>query len=102
MREVNAHIRWPAAVLGAAVVGGVAYGLLARGFQIGELVSGGTAAWLPTAVVSLLMLTGGALLLKVVHGTRSRTAAAALAMASATGGFIALELFIAWVVKQLA
>jgi len=97
----SAAVNWNRAILGAAVIGGVAYGILARGFQVGEPLAGGIAAWLPTAIVSLLMLLMGVLLLRVLRTGPARTAAAALAAAPASGGIIALEIFIVWGVSQL-
>ena len=94
-------INWTAAVLGAAVLGGVVYGILARGFQIGEPVEGGLTGWLPVGVVSIGMLLLGLALLRVFQTIGLRTAAAAFAAAPATGGLIALEIFGAWAVSQL-
>jgi hypothetical protein len=94
-------INWTAAVFGAAVLGGITYGILARAFQIGEPVEGGVAGWLPAGIVSIGMLLVGLGLLRAVRTSGLRTAAAALAAAPATGGLIVLEIFIAWAVSQL-
>jgi hypothetical protein len=93
-------INWPAAVFGAAVLGGIVYGILARGFQIGEPVEG-VGGWLPVGVVSIGMLLCGLGLLYFSRTSRLRTAAAAIAAAPATGGLIALEIFVVWAVSQL-
>jgi hypothetical protein len=38
--ETPESINWTAAVLGAAVLGGIVYGILSRGFQISEPIEG--------------------------------------------------------------
>lgn len=93
-------INWTAAVFGAAVLGGVVYGILVRGFQISEPVEG-VAGWLPVGVISIGMLLLGLALLRVFRTSRLRTAAAAIAAAPATGGLIALEIFVVWAVSHL-
>jgi hypothetical protein len=93
-------INWTAAVFGAAALGGVVYGILARGFQISEPVEG-VAGWLPVGVISVGMLLLGLALLRTFRTGRLRTAAAAIAAAPATGGLIALEIFVVWAVSQL-
>jgi hypothetical protein len=99
VRSKSNPIDWTAAVFGAAVLGGVVYGILARGFQISEPVDG-VAGWLPVGVVSIGMLLLGLALLRVFRTSRLRTAAAAIAAAPATGGLIALEVFVVWAVSQ--
>jgi hypothetical protein len=101
VRARSDAINWTAAVFGAAVLGGTCYGILARGFQIGEPVEGGAMGWLPAGVVSIGMLLLGLGLLRVFRTSGLRTAAAAITAAPATGGIIALEIFIAWVVSQI-
>lgn len=93
-------INWTAAVFGAAALGGIVYGVLARGFQISEPVEG-VAGWLPVGVISIGMLLLGLALLRSFRTSRLRTAAAAIAAAPATGGLIALEIFVVWAVSQL-
>ena len=88
------------AVIGAGVLGGITYGILARGFQIGDPVEG-VAGWLPVGVMSIGLLLLGLALLRVYRIGGLRTAAAAIAAAPATGGLIALEIFIVWAVSQL-
>jgi hypothetical protein len=99
--EQSNTVRWHHAVVGAAVIGGVVYGILARGFQVGEPLSGGVVAWLPAAVASLAMLVVGTLLVRVLRTPRLRTVAAAVAVAPATGGIILLEVFVVWAVSEL-
>ena len=93
-------INWTSAVFGAGALGGITYGILARGFQIGEPVEG-VAGWLPVGVVSIGLLLLGLVLLRVFPTGGLRTAATAIAAAPATGGLIALEVFIVWAVNQL-
>ena len=94
-------INWTAAVFGAAALGGIAYGILARGFQIGKPIGDGVAGWLPVGVASIGMLLCGLGLLYFSRTSLLRTAAAAIAAAPATGGLIALEIFVVWAVSQL-
>ena len=94
-------INWTAAVFGAAALGGIAYGILARGFRIGKPVGDGVAGWLPVGVVSIGMLLCGLGLLYFSRTSLLRTAAAAIGAAPATGGLIALEIFVVWAVSQL-
>ena len=91
---------WTAAVFGAAVLGGIVYGTLARGFQIGEPVEG-VAGWLAVGVVTIAMLLCGFGLLYFAKSGRLRTVAAAIAAAPATGGLVAFEIFAVWAVSQL-
>ena len=99
--ERSKDIRWNYAIVGAAIIGGVAYGILARGYQVGEPLSGGVVAWLPAAIVSVAMLVLGTFLVRVLQSPRTRTIAAAVAAAPATGGIILLEIFVVWAVSQL-
>jgi drug/metabolite transporter (DMT)-like permease len=99
--ERSKEIRWNYAIVGAAIIGGVAYGILARGYQVDEPLSGGVVAWLPAAIVSVAMLVLGTVLVRVLRSPRTRTLAAAVAVAPATGGIILLEIFIAWAVSHL-
>jgi hypothetical protein len=93
-------INWTAAVFGAAVLGGIVYGILARGFQISEPVEG-VGGWLPVGVISIGMLLLGLALLRFFRASQLRTAAAAIAATPATGGLVALEIFVIWAVSQL-
>jgi hypothetical protein len=95
------QIDWKRAVFGAAVLGGIAYGILARGFQIGEPVASGAMRWLPVGVATMAMLLCGFGLLYFANSGRLRTVAAAIAAAPATGGLIAFEIFTVWAVSQL-
>ena len=52
-------VNWRTAVFGAAVLGGLVYGILARGFQRGEAVQDGVAGWLPVGIVTIGMLVFG-------------------------------------------
>jgi hypothetical protein len=94
-------VNWTTAVFVAAVMGGIIYGILARGFQISEPFEGGIAGWLPVGIVSIGMLLFGLVLLRLCRTSRSRTAAAAIAATPATGGLIAFEIFAVWAVSQL-
>lgn len=95
------QIDWKVAVFGAAVLGGMAYGILAHGFQIGQPVASGAAGWLPVGVATIAMLLCGFGLLYFAKSGRLRTVAAAIAAAPATGGLIAFEIFAVWAVSQL-
>jgi hypothetical protein len=94
-------VNWRTAVFGAAVLGGFVYGVLARGFQLGEPVQDGVAGWLPVGIVTIGMLVLGLAALHLAHTSRFRTVAAAIAAAPATGGIVALEIFIVWAVNQI-
>jgi hypothetical protein len=94
-------VDWTAAIFGAAVLGGIAYGILARGFQIGTPIGNGGAGWLPVGIVTIGMLALGMVIFRLSRTTRFRTAGAAIAVAPATGGIIALEIFITWGVSQI-
>jgi hypothetical protein len=94
-------VNWTTGVFGAAVLGGIIYGILARGFQIGEPVRGGIAGWLPVGIISVGMLLLGLALLRLCRTSKSRTVAAAIAATPATGGLLALEIFAVWAVTQL-
>lgn len=96
----SAPINCTTAVFGAAAIGGIAYGILARAFQIGEPVEGGIVGWLPVGVVTIGLLVCGLGLLYFSRTSRLRTFAAAIAAAPATGGLIALEIFVVWMVSQ--
>lgn len=94
-------VNWTAAIYGAAVLGGVAYGILARGFQVGAPIGNGVAGWLPVGIVTIGMLALGMVTFRLSGTRRFRTAGAAIAAAPATGGIIALEIFIVWGVSQI-
>jgi hypothetical protein len=91
-------VNWTAAIFGAAVLGGIAYGILARGFQVGAPIGNG---WLPVGIVTVGMLAFGMVIFRLSGTSRFRTAGAAIAVAPATGGIVALEIFIAWGVSQI-
>jgi len=94
-------VNWTAAIFGAAVLGGIAYGILAGGFQVGAPIGNGVAGWLPVGVVTVGMLALGTVIFRLSDTSRFRTAGAAIAVAPATGGIIALEIFLAWRVSQI-
>ena len=98
----SAPINWAAAVFGAAAIGGIAYGILARAFSDRRTSSeGGIVGWLPVGVVTIGLLVCGLFgLLYFSRTSRLRTFAAAIAAAPATGGLIALEIFVVWMVSQ--
>ena len=82
-------------------MGGITYGILARGFQVGAPIGNGGAGWLPVGIVTVGMLAFGIVIFRLSGTSRFRTAGAAIAVAPATGGIIALEIFIAWGVSQI-
>jgi hypothetical protein len=86
-----AAVDWTAAVFGAAVLGGIAYGILARGFQVGQPIQNGVAGWLPVGIVTFGMLAVGLVIFRQSRTSRFRTVGAALAAAPATGGIIARD-----------
>jgi hypothetical protein len=81
--------------------GGIAYGMLARGFQIGGPTHNGVAGWLPAGIVTIGMLALGFAVFRLARTSQLRTVGAAIATAPATGGILALEIFIAWGVSRL-
>ncbi len=80
-------VDWRTAVFGAAV--------------LGEPVQDGVAGWLPVGIVTIGMLVLGLGALHLSHTRRFRTVAAAIAAAPATGGIVAIEIFIVWAVNQI-
>ena len=79
----------------------VTSGILARGFQIGGPTHDGVAGWLPVGIVTVGMLALGFAVFRLARTRQLRTVGAAIAAAPATGGILALEIFIAWGVSQL-
>ena len=94
-------INWTSAVFGAAVLGGIVYGILARGFQIGKPVASGVAGWLPVGIATIAMVLCGLGVLYFAKSSWLRTTAASIAAAPATGGLIAVEIFAVWAVSHL-
>ncbi len=94
------QINWTVAVFVAAVVGGIAYGLLASSFGSGESMGDGLIGWLPMGIVIMTMLLVGVPLTVLGKTTELRTAAASLAIAPLAGGPIVLEIFVGWLVNQ--
>jgi hypothetical protein len=94
-------VDWTAAVFSAAILGGIVYGILVRGFQVGEPIHNGVGGWLPVGIVTIAMLAVGLVIVRASRTSRFRTAGAAIAAATATGGIVALEIFIAWGVNQI-
>lgn len=78
--KTSENIDWTTAVFGAAGLGGIVYGILARGFQINEPVEG-VAGWLPVGVVSIGMLLLGLAPLRIFRTSQLRIA-----------GLVALEI----------
>src|SRR5260370_41630539 len=93
-------VDWRTAVFGAAVVGGFVYGILARGYQLGEPVQDGVAGWLAVGIVTIGMLVVGLGAVHLSHTRRFRTLAAAIATTPATCGIVANEIFVAWAAKS--
>ena len=55
----------------------------------------------PVGIVTIGMLVLGLGALHLSHTRRFRTVAAAIAAAPATGGIVAIEIFIVWAVNQI-
>ncbi|MGK2881078.1 MAG: hypothetical protein ACSLE6_09880 [Mycobacterium sp.] len=92
------RINWYAAAFGAAVIGGIAYGLvLVVGMIIGAT---GWKAWIPVAALTVGLVLVGTAMGRMLNGIRTRTAGAAIAAASLVGGPFAVEAFVIWLVNS--
>lgn len=90
------RIAWNEAVFGAAMIGGVAYGLVATAFV--TVGPHGRLGWLPGLAVTFGLLAVGVLVCRITHSSRWRTAGAAVAAAALLGGPLVVEMYVIWLV----
>lgn len=83
-RRPVAQINWNAAAFGAALIGGVSYGLV-----VGVTMIVGPPdwrSWVPVFVLTVGLVAGGLAVYTWLSGSRSRTVGVAMAAAALVGG----------------
>lgn len=95
--SVHTQIVWPAAIFGAAVLGGVVYGLVVSLSLMADFED--WRGWLPALAVTFGMALVGSAISVMGRVSALRTVGAAIAIASLSGGPFVVEFFIVWLVN---